>query len=385
MTFRRGARPSWYFTGRTRTGWEQLCTFVKDRRLADKIEAMWGELAEDHRAFDVLDRVLSGELTAAALYDLWRSEGVNRSLALLRQHLKDVDLAPVVAEFLGIYGKRFPGAVGHVAAHLRYLIPEGELFLASTATGDYLTQRLYEHGHQRGERGAWRPSSQNTLRKVHASWSSFFGYCVSPKRLYSVSPMLEVDRPPVKQAPVEFYDLETIERIIAWQPTPERRAVLALLYGGAIESSLALAVTRADLEPATQELRVPGTKARTRDRVCRLETWAWALVWAHARTLLPAARLFPVEWTRHQVHDWHGEAIRALGLRYLKPYASRHAWAARWLKAGTPVEVVQKQLGHASPMLTLTLYGQFRPGASDRAEWESKVTANERQRREANS
>lgn len=375
MVFRRGARRSWYFTGRTRTGWEQLCTFSPDRKTAAKIEAMWAELAEDHRAFDVLDRVLSGELTAAALYDLWRDrEKVDRNVTKLRQHLADTDLEPLVEEFLDIYGRKYPGAVGHVRSHLRWLMPEGVPLLASTATGDYLTGRLYAYEGKR-----------NTLRKVHADWSVFFAYCVKPKRLFQVTPMIEVERPPAEKTPVAFYELDVIERIVAWQPTPERRALFALLYGGAIESTVALGVPRSDVNPSTQEVRAPGTKAHTRDRVCRIDSWAWPHLWSHARTILPTARLFPAEWTRHQVHDWHTEAVEGLELtRTLKPYASRHAWAARWLRAGTPVEVVQKQLGHASPMLTLSLYGQFLPSSVDRAAWEAKVSANEQTRREAN-
>lgn len=384
MVFRRGARPSWYFTGRTRTGWEQVCSFAKDQRLAKKVEGMWGELAEDHRAFDVLDRVLNGEMSAAELFDVWKSATVNRSLPALRRHLNDSDLEPIVEEFLTMYGRQYPGAVDHIRAHLRFLIPEGAPFLASRAAPDYLTERLYAHGHRKSATGPLVPSSSNTLRKVHSSWSSFFAYCVKPRRFFAMSPMLEVERPPLKKSPVEFYDLETIERIVEWQSTPERRAVLALLYGGAIESTTALGLRRADLDPTTKEVRAPGTKAHTRDRVCRLDAWAWDYVWEIARTMLPTARLFPAEWTRHQVHDWHSAALRALEITpRLKPYASRHAWAARYLRAGTPIAVVQSQLGHGSPMLTLSLYGRFMPDSSDRAAWEQKVTDNEQKRREA--
>lgn len=372
MVFRRGTRRSWYFTGRTRTGWEQVCTFTPHRRTAARIEAMWQDMAEDHRAWDVLGRVLAGEMNAAQLYDIWSSNG--RSLSKVRQVLADTDLEPLVDEFLAIYRKQFPVAARHVEAHLRWLMPEGAPLLISTATGDYLTQRLYSYNGKR-----------NTLRKVHADWSVFFSWCVSPKRLFAVSPMLEVERPPLERQPVAFYELDVIERIVAWQPTPERRAVFALLYGGAIESTLAIGVRRSDLQASTQEVRAPGVKAHTRDRVCRIDSWAWPHLWSHAHAILPTARLFPETWTRHQVHDWHTETLEGLGIDpKLKPYASRHAWAARWLRAGTPVEVVQKQLGHSSPMLTLSLYGQFLPGSADRAHWEQQVALHEEKRRQAN-
>lgn len=372
MVFRRGARRSWYFSGRLRSGWVQVCTFCPDRKLAQKVEAMWNELADSERAWDVLDRVMAGELTAADLYDIWADAG--RSIARLKQRLADTDLEPLVDDFLAIYRRKFPRSVGHVEAHLRWLIPEGTPLLASAATGDALTTRLYEY-----------PGKINTLRKVHSDWSVFFEHCARVKKLFPVSPMVEVERPPLERSPVAFYELDVIERIVGWQPTPERRALFALLYGGAIESTTAIQTSRPDVDPTTQEVRAPGTKFHTRDRVCRIDSWAWSHLWSHAHAILAPARLFPADWTRHHVHDWHTAALKGLGITTIyKPYASRHAWAARWLRAGTPIEVVQKQLGHASPMLTLSLYGQFLPSSVDREHWEAKVRANEQLRREAN-
>jgi hypothetical protein len=46
-----------------------------------------------------------------------------------------------------------------------------------------------------------------------------------------------------------------------------------------------------------------------------------------------------------------------------------------------PVRVVQCQLGHATPSLTLGLYGAFLPSADDRATWRAQVTSHEAKRR----
>ncbi|HZM28562.1 MAG TPA: tyrosine-type recombinase/integrase [Gemmatimonadales bacterium] len=46
---------------------------------------------------------------------------------------------------------------------------------------------------------------------------------------------------------------------------------------------------------------------------------------------------------------------------------ARHAWAVRKVRARVPVAVVQAQLGHSSPMLTLRRYGAFIPDGADRA------------------
>lgn len=53
------------------------------------------------------------------------------------------------------------------------------------------------------------------------------------------------------------------------------------------------------------------------------------------------------------------------------------------IRAGAPVRVVQCQVGHATPTLTLSLYGAFLPSDEDRATWRARVTSHEARRREA--
>ena len=66
--------------------------------------------------------------------------------------------------------------------------------------------------------------------------------------------------------------------------------------------------------------------------------------------------------------------------RGLKVHAARHHWAVMRLRAGVPLEVVRRQLGHSTPMLTLQTYGAFVPRGVDRAHWEKQVTKAERRR-----
>jgi len=131
--------------------------------------------------------------------------------------------------------------------------------------------------------------------------------------------------------------------------------------------------------------------------VARVADWAWPAVWEHIRDLLPAARLFPSSWSRFTVSDWHRQAIgegtkrndgsvAAEGLRLAQRYplhCARDHWAVRAARAGTPIAVMQQQLGHSSPVLTLSKYGRFLPSAADRARWEAAATQYEADRREA--
>jgi integrase len=116
--------------------------------------------------------------------------------------------------------------------------------------------------------------------------------------------MAKVTRPAMQASPIRFYELDVVERIVAYQLTAERRALFALLYGTGIEVSVALALTRADVWEATREIRAAGTKAHSRDRVCRVADWAWDTVWEHCRLKLPGTLLWP-EWNRWTVSDWH--------------------------------------------------------------------------------
>lgn len=375
MVYKRTGRPTWSFQAQTETGWKQLSTGTGARPLAQRVEAMWASLAAEHRAWDVLGRVLAGALPVGRLYDLWTA--TRYDVAEIRRRLNDTDVEPLVAEWHGVHaGTVKPDSAAHALRHVRWLLPEARAVLASSVTTLWLTQRLAAY-----------PGKQNTRRKVHSSWSVFFQYLTDVRGLFAANPVAAVKRPKAEESPIRFYDLDTVERIVGWQPTPERRALFALLYGTGIEVSVALALTRADVWEATREIRAAGTKAHTRDRVARVAEWAWPAVWAHAAARTPTARLFPA-WSRFTVSDWHRQAVgdgvkdthgrvAAPGLALARRYplhCARDHWAVRAARVGTPIAVIQHQLGHESPTLTLKKYGRFLPSAADRAKWEQAAT-----------
>jgi integrase len=97
------------------------------------------------------------------------------------------------------------------------------------------------------------------------------------------------------------------------------------------------------------------------------------------------------KWSRHHraVH-LRRDALKVNG--YTRTCAARVAaheapqrethWAVRHLRAGVPVAVVQAQLGHSTPVLTLKVYGAFVPSGEARAKWEALVRADTDKRRE---
>ena len=182
--------------------------------------------------------------------------------------------------------------------------------------------------------------------------------CSSP---LLANPMNTVPRPSEEASPIRFYEPEGSSAIVGWQPTAARRAAFALAYGGAIEASVWWrSPVGSSSTPAGRLVRAAGTKAHTRDRVCRVADWAWPHVWEHIRDLLPDAPLFP-GWNRWTLSDWHRECVgwdeeQKAGLNLAVRYplhAARDHWAVMRLRSGAPVAVVQLQLGHESPTLTL--------------------------------
>lgn len=362
MVFKRKGRPSLYFQGRTPTGYKQLSTDTSNRTLANKIVAMWDALA-DERAWDVLNRVLGGSLKIGTLYDRWAD--ARHDVKALRRHLEDVDVLAFREEFLAVHRRNVKhDSAERVRVHLDALPAP---LLRSQVTTAALTAALYAY---QGKR--------NTVRKVHSSWSVFFAYLTDVKALFEFNPMEKVERPNVERSPIRFYELADVERIIDAQPMNARRPLMALLYGTAIELSVALRLKRADVSMETHEIRAAGTKAHSRDRVVRVADWAWPYIERLTKGKLPQSPLFGEHWTRWTVSDWHRETVKALGLPVYPLHNARDHWAVRAARAGTPIAVIQAQLGHESPTLALTKYGRFLPSAADRAKWEREATKNDR-------
>jgi integrase len=312
MVFKRKGGKSLYFQARLKNGkFKQLATGTPSKPLAQRVSAMRESLAVEHRAWDLLEQVTTGALSIGRLCDLWTE--TRYSPVEMRRLLHDRNLEPLVEEWATWYlGEVRADTATHALAHVRELIPEPKPRLISEVSTSWLTQQLTAY-----------PGKRNTRRKVHSSWSGFFGYLTGVHGFFAMNPMDLVPRPAEEGSPVRFYELDVVERIVGWQPTEARRAFLALAYGTGIEVSVALQLRRSDFNPATSEVRAARTKAHTRDRVARVADWAWPIVWAWARQHTPEAQPWR-GWNRWTASDWHRETVGwdASRERGLKPLAS---------------------------------------------------------------
>jgi integrase len=355
------------FQARTETGRLQLPTGTTNRVLAQKIAAMWEELAEQHRAWDILNRVpATPKITR--LWDLYVA--TDGSVPAIRRLLEDVNLERYVSEWQKVYQKQRPKNLQKTLTRLRILLPEGEALPRPIVTRAWLTEKLYGY-----------IGEPRTLQGVHSAWSVFFGYLMDVHGLFESNPMDRVARPPAKHPRVAFFELDAVERIVAAQMTPELQAFYAIAYGTGIETGVSLNLTRADIWESSQEIRAAGTRAPTRDRVAKVSPWAWPFIWGYAQH--QCGRLFPVFWRDDTMSRWHSETLKGLELPHLALHNARHHCAVTHLRAGVPLELVRRQLGHSSPVLTLKTYGAFIPSGEDRARWEGVVAADQARRREA--
>jgi integrase len=375
MVYRRKGGTGYTFQARTRHGWHPLTTPTTSKALASRMEGMWEALAREHRAWDLLEPILAAPRNArrqalGRLYDLWVE--TRMSVPEVRRRLQDVDLVPLVESYLKIHAQQAgAGWNDHVSVYLDYLLPEGTIRRASEVTVEWLTERLYAY-----------PAGRNTLRRVHSGWSGFLGYCTDVRGLFARNPMELVTAPAEKKSPIRFFELDAVERIIGHQDSEAMRAIFTLLYGTGIEISTALRLTRADVALGTREIRAAGTKAHQRHRIAIVAEWAWPALERYVRPMLPTAPLFPADFEATSLSRIHRRTVTALKLTpACTMHAARHHWAVMRLRAGTPVAVVQNQLGHSTPMLTLTTYGPFIPTGADRAYWEEQTTKHEARRK----
>jgi integrase len=143
----------------------------------------------------------------------------------------------------------------------------------------------------------------------------------------------------------------------------------ALLGGTGIEVSVAIGLKGRDIDRARKEVRAAGTKTHSRDRIVRVAEWAWPYLEERLASLRPNDLLFP-GLDRWAASDAHRAACRLAEIENYQLRDQRHSYAVRAARAGTPAELIARQIGHADAVLVLKVYGRFMPSQQDRDKWE---------------
>ena len=140
------------------------------------------------------------------------------------------------------------------------------------------------------------------------------------------------------------------------------RALVVLLWRAGLRISEALALAESDLDSARGSVLVRQGKGGKRREV-GMDRWAWQHLnpWLEVRVELPVGALICVLMGPTRGRPWSAAAARA-GLRRLAvragvrrrfaPHQLRHAHAVEMARGGVPLNVIQRQLGHANLGIT---------------------------------
>ena len=145
------------------------------------------------------------------------------------------------------------------------------------------------------------------------------------------------------------------------------RGLIVLLWRAGLRVGEALDLHEGDLEAGRGALLVREGKGGRRREV-GMDDWGWEQLrpWLRRRSSLPIGRLFCVIDGPTRGRPWSAPAariqLRRLAIqagvrRRFAPHQLRHAHAVEMAREGVPLNVIQRQLGHANLRVT-TIYLQ---------------------------
>jgi site-specific recombinase XerD len=189
------------------------------------------------------------------------------------------------------------------------------------------------------------------------------------RRSPATLPGFHVGRPPRNKGLRYPADPPPVEEIVAvirqagHSPHGVRmRGLLAVLWRSGLRISEALALNESDLDCQRGAILVRCGKGGKRREV-GMDRWGWEQLapWLDERVRLPVGALFCVITGPTRGHPWSSAAVRAdlrrhavrAGVRRrFAPHQLRHAHAVEMAREGVPLNVIQRQLGHANVGIT---------------------------------
>jgi site-specific recombinase XerD len=140
------------------------------------------------------------------------------------------------------------------------------------------------------------------------------------------------------------------------------RGLITVLWRAGLRIAEALDLQEVDLEPGRGALLVREGKGGRRREV-GMDDWGWERLrpWLERRSSMPVGPLFCVIDGPTRGRQWTAPAVR-IQLRRLAaeagvrrrfaPHQLRHAHAVEMAREGVPLNVIQRQLGHANLRVT---------------------------------
>ena len=187
-------------------------------------------------------------------------------------------------------------------------------------------------------------------------------------------PGYHAGRPPGNKGMHYPADPPTVDEIVAvMRHTPDDRhgyrlrGMIVVLWRAGLRLQEALALAEHDLDQRRGSLLVRRGKGGRRREV-GMDEWGWEHLrpWLAARKELPVGPLFCIIDGRTRGRAWSAAAVRSefrrvaarAGMRRrFAPHQLRHAHALELAREGVPLNIIQRQLGHAN-LGTTSIYLQ---------------------------
>src|SRR4051794_6926871 len=145
------------------------------------------------------------------------------------------------------------------------------------------------------------------------------------------------------------------------------RGLIVVLWRAGLRVGEALALAERDLDPDGGAIIIRAGKGGKRREV-GMDDWGWEQLrpWLEERTRMPVGPLFCIVNGPTSGRPWSAPAVRSQlrGLaseagvrRRFAPHQLRHAHAVEMAREGVPLNVIQRQLGHAN-LGTTSIYLQ---------------------------
>jgi site-specific recombinase XerD len=189
------------------------------------------------------------------------------------------------------------------------------------------------------------------------------------RRSPATMPGFHRGRPPRNKGVEYPADPPTVEEIVATMRAAgdrphglRSRALIVLTWRAGLRISEALSLAESDLDPAEGSILVRHGKNGKRREV-GMDSWGWQQLeaWRALRLELGVGALLCVIDGPTQGRSWSATAARATlrelavsaGVRRrFAPHQLRHAHAVEMAREGVPLNVIQRQLGHANLGIT---------------------------------
>jgi site-specific recombinase XerD len=181
----------------------------------------------------------------------------------------------------------------------------------------------------------------------------------------AIEPGFHAGRPPRNKGrryPADPPRVEEIVRVLREagdRPHGRRlRGLVVVMWRTGVRISEALALNEGDLEPGRGAILVRRGKGGKRREV-GMDEWGWQQLrpWLELRVALPPGPLFCVVTGVTAGAPWSDAGVRTAlrrvalkaGIRRrVTPHQLRHAHAVEMAREGVPLNVIQRQLGHAN-------------------------------------